>query len=108
MARAGRRAWRRLIDDLLSLSRIELNEHIAPHGGAATSSVAVLDVADALSLVLQGQIGRARARPRAAAGAAIARRRARPDPAGGAEPDRQRRSSTPRPAASCGCRPAAA
>ena len=25
-------AWRRLIDDLLSLSRIELNEHVRPAG----------------------------------------------------------------------------
>ncbi|MDO8800800.1 cell wall metabolism sensor histidine kinase WalK [Phenylobacterium sp.] len=37
----------RLIDDLLSLSRIELNEHIAPQGEADLAS-AVMDVVDAL------------------------------------------------------------
>jgi two-component system phosphate regulon sensor histidine kinase PhoR len=37
----------RLIDDLLSLSRIELNEHIAP-AGALDLGVAVTDVLDAL------------------------------------------------------------
>ena len=43
---AGRMA--RLIDDLLSLSRIELNEHIAPDGRVDLGA-AVLDVIDALS-----------------------------------------------------------
>jgi two-component system phosphate regulon sensor histidine kinase PhoR len=38
---------RRLIDDLLSLSRIELNEHIAP-AGRLDLSLAVTDVLDAL------------------------------------------------------------
>jgi two-component system phosphate regulon sensor histidine kinase PhoR len=37
----------RLIDDLLSLSRIELNEHIAPEG-EADLAMAVMDVLDAL------------------------------------------------------------
>ena len=37
----------RLIDDLLSLSRIELNEHIAPQGETDLAS-AVMDVVDAL------------------------------------------------------------
>ncbi len=37
----------RLIDDLLSLSRIELNEHIAP-SGAVDLSIAATDVIDAL------------------------------------------------------------
>jgi two-component system, OmpR family, phosphate regulon sensor histidine kinase PhoR len=37
----------RLIDDLLSLSRIELNEHIAP-SGEVDLSIAVTDVVDAL------------------------------------------------------------
>jgi two-component system phosphate regulon sensor histidine kinase PhoR len=37
----------RLIDDLLSLSRIELNEHIAP-GGELDMALAVADVLDAL------------------------------------------------------------
>ena len=37
----------RLIDDLLSLSRIELNEHIAPQG-ETDLSLAVMDVVDAL------------------------------------------------------------
>jgi two-component system phosphate regulon sensor histidine kinase PhoR len=45
-AQAGRMA--RLIDDLLSLSRIELNEHIAPEGRVDVV-VAVLDVLDALT-----------------------------------------------------------
>jgi two-component system phosphate regulon sensor histidine kinase PhoR len=45
-AQAGRMA--RLIDDLLSLSRIELNEHIAPEG-RLDIVVAVLDVIDALA-----------------------------------------------------------
>ena len=46
----GRQAWRmaRLIEDLMSLSRIELNEHIAPEG-EADLSLAVADVVDALS-----------------------------------------------------------
>ena len=38
----------RLIDDLMSLSRIELNEHIAPDG-RVDLAVAVLDVIDALT-----------------------------------------------------------
>lgn len=38
----------RLIDDLLSLSRIELNEHIAPQG-QADLALAVMDVADSLA-----------------------------------------------------------
>ena len=45
-AQAGRMA--RLIDDLLSLSRIELNEHIAPDG-RVDLSLAVTDVLDALA-----------------------------------------------------------
>ena len=45
-AQAGRMA--RLIDDLMSLSRIELNEHIAPDGRVDVV-VAVLDVIDALT-----------------------------------------------------------
>ena len=45
-AQAGRMA--RLIDDLLSLSRIELNEHIAPEG-RVDLGLAVLDVIDALT-----------------------------------------------------------
>jgi two-component system phosphate regulon sensor histidine kinase PhoR len=45
-AQAGRMA--RLIDDLLSLSRIELNEHIAPDG-RVDLALAVMDVIDALS-----------------------------------------------------------
>jgi two-component system phosphate regulon sensor histidine kinase PhoR len=45
-AQAGRMA--RLIDDLLSLSRIELNEHIAPEGKVDVA-LAVLDVLDALA-----------------------------------------------------------
>ena len=43
---AGRMA--RLIDDLMSLSRIELNEHIAPDGRVDVT-VAVLDVIDAIT-----------------------------------------------------------
>jgi two-component system phosphate regulon sensor histidine kinase PhoR len=43
---------RRLIDDLLSLSRIELAEHIAP-SGRVDLSVAVIDVLDALSPLAQ-------------------------------------------------------
>jgi two-component system phosphate regulon sensor histidine kinase PhoR len=39
---------RRLVDDLLSLSRIELNEHIPP-SGACDLSLAVADVADAMA-----------------------------------------------------------
>lgn len=42
----------RLIDDLMSLSRIELNEHIAPQG-RVDLAVAVTDVADALTPVLR-------------------------------------------------------
>src|SRR5581483_3854654 len=45
-AQAGRMA--RLIDDLLSLSRIELNEHIAPDGRVDMTSV-VMDIIDALT-----------------------------------------------------------
>ena len=45
-AQAGRMA--RLIDDLMSLSRIELNEHIAPEG-RVDMVVTVLDVLDALT-----------------------------------------------------------
>jgi len=45
-AQAGRMA--RLIDDLLSLSRIELNEHIAPEGRVDVA-LATLDVVDALA-----------------------------------------------------------
>jgi two-component system phosphate regulon sensor histidine kinase PhoR len=45
-AQAGRMA--RLIDDLLSLSRIELNEHIAPEG-RVDLALATMDVIDALS-----------------------------------------------------------
>jgi two-component system phosphate regulon sensor histidine kinase PhoR len=41
----------RLIDDLLSLSRIELNEHIAPEG-CVDLSLVVTDVADALGPLL--------------------------------------------------------
>ena len=42
----------RLIDDLLSLSRIELNEHIAPHG-EVDMSLAAADVLDALGPLAQ-------------------------------------------------------
>ncbi|MFA7262841.1 MAG: ATP-binding protein [Caulobacter sp.] len=42
----------RLIDDLMSLSRIELNEHIAPQG-RVDLALAVTDVADALTPVLR-------------------------------------------------------
>lgn len=42
----------RLIEDLMSLSRIELNEHIAPQGQADLAQ-AVTDVADALTPVLE-------------------------------------------------------
>jgi two-component system phosphate regulon sensor histidine kinase PhoR len=42
----------RLIDDLMSLSRIELNEHIAPQG-RVDLSLAVTDVADAMTPVLR-------------------------------------------------------
>ncbi len=45
-AQAGRMA--RLIDDLMSLSRIELNEHIAPHGRVDVALV-TRDVIDALA-----------------------------------------------------------
>jgi two-component system phosphate regulon sensor histidine kinase PhoR len=45
-AQASRMA--RLIDDLMSLSRIELNEHIAPEG-RVDLALAVLDVIDALT-----------------------------------------------------------
>ena len=45
-AQAGRMA--RLIDDLMSLSRIELNEHIAPAGRVDVGQV-TLDVVDALA-----------------------------------------------------------
>ncbi len=41
------RRMRRLIDDLLSLSRIELNEHVAP-SGAVDLEAAAREVADAL------------------------------------------------------------
>ncbi len=41
----------RLIDDLLSLSRIELNEHIAPEGSVDLSQV-IADVVDALGPLL--------------------------------------------------------
>ena len=40
----------RLVDDLLSLSRIELNEHIPP-AGVVDLSAAVVDVCDALGLI---------------------------------------------------------
>lgn len=44
----------RLIDDLMSLSRIELNEHIAPHG-RVDLSCAVTDVTDALMPVVKAK-----------------------------------------------------
>ena len=49
-AQAARMA--RLIDDLMSLSRIELNEHIAPEGRLDVV-IAVLDVIDALAPLAQ-------------------------------------------------------
>ncbi|MDP1630889.1 MAG: ATP-binding protein [Caulobacter sp.] len=42
----------RLIDDLMSLSRIELNEHVAPRG-RVDLSMAVTDVVDALTPVIR-------------------------------------------------------
>lgn len=42
----------RLIDDLMSLSRIELNEHIAPQG-RVDLALAVTDIADAMTPVLR-------------------------------------------------------
>jgi two-component system phosphate regulon sensor histidine kinase PhoR len=44
----------RMITDLLSLSRIELSEHIAPHGRADVA-LAASDVVDALAPLLTGQ-----------------------------------------------------
>ena len=44
----------RMITDLLSLSRIELSEHIAPHGRADVA-LAASDVVDALAPLLAGQ-----------------------------------------------------
>ena len=44
----------RLIDDLMSLSRIELNEHIAPQGRVDLAK-AVTDVADAMTPVLKAR-----------------------------------------------------
>ncbi len=44
----------RLIDDLMSLSRIELNEHIAPQG-RVDLACAVTDVADALTPVIRAK-----------------------------------------------------
>jgi len=44
----------RLIDDLMSLSRIELNEHIAPHG-RVDLACAVTDVTDALMPVVKAK-----------------------------------------------------
>ena len=44
----------RLINDLMSLSRIELNEHIAPQG-RVDLALAVTDVADAMTPVLRGK-----------------------------------------------------
>ncbi|MDO8296247.1 MAG: ATP-binding protein [Caulobacter sp.] len=44
----------RLIDDLMSLSRIELNEHIAPQGRVDLAK-AVTDVADAMTPVLRAK-----------------------------------------------------
>lgn len=44
----------RLIDDLMSLSRIELNEHIAPQG-RVDFACAVTDVADALTPVVRAK-----------------------------------------------------
>jgi two-component system phosphate regulon sensor histidine kinase PhoR len=65
-AQASRMA--RLIDDLMSLSRIELNEHIAPDG-RVDIVVAVLDVIDALSPLAaeRGVVLRTRLAPRGAA-----------------------------------------
>ena len=78
----------RLIDDLMSLSRIELNEHIAPEG-RVDLALAVLDVIDALAPLAaeQGVTLRVRA---AGPRRGDDHRRPRPDGAGGAEPDRQR------------------
>ncbi len=53
MARQAER-MARLIDDLLSLSRIELNEHIRPDG-ACDLSLAVGDVVDALAPQVSGK-----------------------------------------------------
>jgi two-component system phosphate regulon sensor histidine kinase PhoR len=52
-AEAGRMA--RLIDDLMSLSRIELNEHIAPEG-RVDLALAITDVIDALTPLVR-QVG---------------------------------------------------
>ena len=59
----------RLIDDLLSLSRIELNEHIAP-GGEADLALAVADVLDALGPLAEERKVKLDVR-NAAAGAAV-------------------------------------
>ncbi len=61
---------RRLIDDLLSLSRIELGEHIAP-SGRVDLSVAVIDVLDALAPLAEEK-GVAFAHDLPAAGEALA------------------------------------
>jgi two-component system phosphate regulon sensor histidine kinase PhoR len=56
LAIMGRQAERmaRLIEDLMSLSRIELNEHVRP-SGVCDLSVAIADVADALSPQLEAK-----------------------------------------------------
>ena len=86
-AQADRMA--RMIADLMSLSRIELNEHIAPQGEVDVA-LAVTDVVDALT----PQTAAAGGHPRAAAAAPRAGPgggRSRSDRAGGAESHRQRR-----------------
>ena len=59
----------RMIDDLLSLSRIELNEHIAP-GGELDLALAVADVLDALAPLIEERRIRIEVR-NAQAGAAV-------------------------------------
>jgi two-component system phosphate regulon sensor histidine kinase PhoR len=78
----------RLIDDLMSLSRIELNEHIAPLGRVDLAMAAV-DVIDALAPQAREKEVTLRSRP-AAARRGRGRRRSRPDHPGDPESGRQR------------------
>ena len=85
----GREAARmqRLVDDLMSLSRIELNEHVRPVEEWSLNAIAA-ESASALAPLAERQRGDARDRPRA--GRRDGARRPRPARAGVRQPHRQR------------------
>ena len=77
----------RLIDDLLSLSRVEMRVHLPPRGIVELNETAAY-VCQSLEPLAEGSKIDRRARPRRCAGAHS--RRPRGDRAGSAEPDPER------------------